>query len=191
MRMCTFSTPTSWCLNSSEQGSRTACRFIPMSATASGVLSLESIMRLRCCTSSSRTSDEPFYTLTFPPRFLPSSPRLLVYIPPFIQSCITSCFIPFQNLLSATDAKPHLKSCLSVLTVLKHLSINSSLQYWNVSITSVNSTITEQTSCSILSCVWQSRENWWDALSPKTSRGHCSPRTHRSGAFWVFSVGRK
>lgn len=107
MRMCTFSTLTSWCLKSFALGNHTTCRsedlliniiissssircylfiwwfsclfrFIPMRDTASDVQSLVNIMRLCYCTSSSRTFDEPF-THTDLPSFTLSS--LLSYSP--------------------------------------------------------------------------------------------------------------
>lgn len=123
MRMCTFSTQTSWCLNSSGQGSRTTCRFIPTSDTASDVQSLGNITKLRCCTSCSRTSDKPFYTLTF----TSSLSTLLSLSPPPLPSIyLNPSLSPVEFKLCQTSS--HLKSCLSVSTVWKHFSINKSLQ---------------------------------------------------------------
>lgn len=80
-------------------------RFTPTSDTASDVQSLESIMRLHCCTSSSRTSDKPFDAATFPPRFLsflPLSPLSHSYICPTPRR-----LLDFYNLLNASYAKSH------------------------------------------------------------------------------------
>lgn len=156
MRMCTFSTPTSWCLNSSGQASLTACRCIPTSDTASDVRSLESITRSRCCTSSSRTSDKPFYTLTFP-FSLPNLLFLSLLLPFLHLFKPTPPPTRFYDALNASYAKPHHTSRVvsSVLKVLKHFSINLRLQYWysDFSGVTLNETITERKKSS--HCIWQ------------------------------------
>lgn len=89
-------------------------RFIPTSDTASGVQSPESITRLHCCTSSSRTSDKPFYTLTFP--FLASFPTL-----PASSIYLNLQLFLFHLILWCVQFKlcqtlSHLKSCCQFYT---------------------------------------------------------------------------
>lgn len=78
------------------------------------------------------------------PRCLPSSPCLLlptIYFKPASPSLSLGFNVEFK--LCQTSS--HLKSCLSVLKVWKHFSINTSRQDWysDLSIITINETITE------------------------------------------------